>query len=97
MDATVGFCHWNTLYSMGTPFVFHAAVCAFALHCKGNVFNTSLPGIIHIHHLYFPAMCIGIAVVHTEEFASEECCLITTSTSLNSDDSIFLVHDIFWQ
>ncbi len=97
MNTSISFSDRNTLNTMGTPFVFHAVIRTLPFNNKGNIFNASLTSLIDIQNFNLPAPALGITAVHAEEFTREKRSLISASTTLNGDDGIFLIHNIFRQ
>ena len=97
MDASIGFCNWNSLDTMRTAFVFQAAICPLAFHLEGYIFDTVLRSFVDIKNFDLPAFIVSIATVHAKKLSSEKGCLITAGASLDSDNSVFLIHTISWQ
>src|SRR5713101_3568428 len=97
MDASICFGDGDTLDTMGPAFVFHATVDILPPDDERHVFNSALFRLISVKYLDFPTSSIGIAAIHAIQFACEKCGLITASSTLNRDDSIFLIHFIFGQ
>src|SRR5258706_228826 len=97
MDTPIGLCYRNALHAVSAAFIFHAAISAPAFDDKRDVFDAALPSFIDIQYFNFPAPVIGIAAVHAEKFAREKRGLVTTRSSLDSHDGVFLIHDIFGQ
>ena len=97
MDASIGFCNWNSLDTMRTAFVFQAAIRPLAFYLKGNIFDTVLGSFVDIKNFDLPVPIVSIATVHAKKLSSEKRCLVTTSASLDGDNSVFLIHAIFGQ
>src|SRR5215472_15486080 len=97
MDTPICLGHGHTLHAMGSPLVFHAAVSAFTSHNESHVFDAALFGLVGIQHFNLPVPPIGIAAVHAEKLSRKECCLVAAGTSLQRNNSVFLVHVIFRQ
>src|SRR4030088_2576298 len=97
MNTSIGFSDRNTLNTMGTTLVFHAVIRTLPFNNKGNIFNAALTSLIDIQDFNLPALALGITAVHAEEFTREKRSLISASTTLNGDDGIFLIHNIFRQ
>src|SRR5260370_37451686 len=97
MNASIGFCNWNSLDTMRTAFVFQAAVRPLAFHFKSYVFDTVLRSFVDIKNFDLPMPVVSIATVHTKKLSSEKRGLVTTSACLDGDNSVFLIHAIFVQ
>src|SRR6266566_3971732 len=97
MDTPTSFRDRDPLDAVGATFIFQTAISALAFHNKGDIFDASLLGFVDIQDFDLPPSIISVAAVHPKEFAGEKRCFVTTSSSLNCDDSIFLIHNIFGQ
>src|SRR5579863_8600502 len=97
MNTTIRLCNRHTLHTMGAAFIFHAAECSLASDNERHILDATLVSLISIKYLNLPTASIGIAAVHAEQFSGEEGGFIPTCTSLNGNDSIFLIHTIFGQ
>src|SRR5437764_15232274 len=97
MDTPIGFSNRNTLDTMRTTFVLKTAIGTLAFYLKSYIFDTTLGSFVEIKNFNLPVFIVCIATVHAKKFSSEKGGLITTRASLDSDNSVFLIHIIFWQ
>src|SRR6266516_5840063 len=97
MDTPVCLGHRHTLDAMRAALVLHATVSALAPHHKRDILNSTLLSLVRIQHLDLPTIVIGIAAVHAEDFACKERSFVTTSSTMDGHNRVFLVHNVFRQ
>src|SRR5579863_519828 len=97
VNTPIGLGNGNALHAMRAALVFHAAVRAPASDLEGDILDASPGRLVVIQYFDFPVFVIGIAAIHAEEFAREKRGLVTARAALDSDDCIFIIHDIFGQ
>src|SRR5436305_3233941 len=97
MNTSISFSDRYALTSVRPPFILQPAISALAFDDKGHISNAALWRFIDIQDFNLPAPIISIAAIHTEEFSSKKRGFIPTSSCLDGDNRVFLIHDIFGQ
>src|SRR6266568_1035396 len=97
MDTPIRLGDRDALDAVSTTLIFHAAIRALTPDDKGDIFNATLLSLIDVQDFDLPTSPLGVAGIHAHQFTCEERSLVATSTCLNANNGIFLIHSIFRQ
>src|SRR4051812_16963614 len=91
MDPSLLLGRWYALYAMHAALVLELGIDAVAFDDSDHFFKPADRRLGSREDLHFPALQLGIAGVHPENFCRKQCGFISPGSSADFEDHVLLV------